>query len=82
MSSEPEGGKVLVARLLENLQAFNARAALSYSLSLSAGSVALDATTTSIEDALQDADLAMYEQKRTRKAARATGEEELAEQPV
>ncbi len=73
VSNEPDGGKVLVERLLENLQAFNARAALSYRLSLSAGSVPLDARITSIEEALQGADLAMYEHKRTRKAARAPG---------
>jgi diguanylate cyclase (GGDEF)-like protein len=67
VSNEPEGGRVLVKRLLENLQAFNARAALSYRLSLSAGTVPFDAGITSIEDALQDADFAMYEHKRARK---------------
>jgi diguanylate cyclase (GGDEF)-like protein len=71
VSDDPQGGKVLVARLLENLREFNARAALSYRLALSAGTVPLDAGNTSIEDALQDADLAMYEHKRTQKAAAA-----------
>lgn len=69
VSNEPEGGRAMVERLLENLQTFNARATLSYRLSLSAGIVPLDARTTSIEYALQEADLAMYEHKRTRKAA-------------
>ncbi len=70
VSNETDGGKVLVERLLENLHAFNARAALAYRLSLSAGTAPLDARINSIEDALQEADLAMYEQKRTRKTAR------------
>ena len=69
VSNEPDGGKVLVERLLENLHAFNARAALAYRLSLSAGTAPLDARISSIEDALQEADLAMYEQKRSRKTA-------------
>ena len=70
VSDDPDGGKLLLGRLLENLKVFNAGAAPAYRLSLSAGTVPLGTGVTSIEDALQDADLAMYEHKRSRKVTR------------
>lgn len=73
LSNDAEGGQILVERLQENLRAFNLRAGLPYRVSLSVGSVPLQGGSLTIEAALQSADLAMYEHKRARKAARSAG---------
>jgi diguanylate cyclase (GGDEF)-like protein len=64
--------KMLVARLQEHLQVFNAQAARPYQLSLSVGAALFQPECPRpLEEILEEADARMYEQKRAKKAGQA-----------
>ena len=68
VGSDPEGGNIMLARLQENLRAFNVQGKLPYPLAVSAGIVRIDPEqAASIETVLNEADRAMYEHKRNKK---------------
>lgn len=67
VSDRPDGGGIMVERLQNNIRAFNLKGKQPYRLSASIGVVRVDpARTALIEDALKQADEAMYEHKRRR----------------
>ena len=67
VSNEPDSGKIMLARLEANMCVFNQREREVYELSLSAGAWPVDPEKVfSIEEALQGADQAMYEHKRSK----------------
>jgi diguanylate cyclase (GGDEF)-like protein len=68
IGSDPEGGNIMLARLQENLRAFNVQGKLPYPLAVSAGIVRIDPEqAASIETVINEADQAMYEHKRNKK---------------
>jgi diguanylate cyclase (GGDEF)-like protein len=68
VSNTTDSGSVMLARLEENVLAFNLREKLPYRLSASVGVIRIETDkVTSIEAVLQEADQAMYEEKRRRK---------------
>lgn len=65
VTNDSDSGNILVARIKDNLRAFNLREKLPYNLSLSVGAVQVDPEKSkSINELLEAADQAMYEQKR------------------
>jgi diguanylate cyclase (GGDEF)-like protein len=68
VSTNFESGSIMLARLQENIRAYNVREKQSYRLSVSVGVVRVDPDKmASIEEVLKEADQAMYEEKRRKK---------------
>lgn len=62
-----DSGEDIIARLQENLDAYNARSSAPYKLSISVGVARYDfKSKASLEDVMARADQAMYEQKRSK----------------
>ena len=71
VNNDTDSGRIMLARLQDNVRALNLRERLKYELSLSAGAMPVDAERVlSIEEALQQADQAMYEHKRSKQQRR------------
>jgi diguanylate cyclase (GGDEF)-like protein len=69
VSDNSDSGRIMLARLQGNISAFNATEKLPYRLSVSVGVVSVDPDkAASIEDAIKEADQAMYEQKHRKKS--------------
>jgi diguanylate cyclase (GGDEF)-like protein len=67
-SDDSDSGTIMQARLQENVSAFNVNERLPYQLSVSAGVVRVDPDkSASINDAIKEADQAMYEHKHRKK---------------
>jgi diguanylate cyclase (GGDEF)-like protein len=68
VSNTDDSASLMLARLEENVLAFNLREKLPYRLSASVGAIRIQPDrTASVEDVLKEADQAMYEEKRRRK---------------
>jgi diguanylate cyclase (GGDEF)-like protein len=68
VSNTADSGSLMLARLENNVLAFNRRENLPYRLSASVGVIRIESDKmASIEDVLKEADQAMYEEKRRRK---------------
>jgi diguanylate cyclase (GGDEF)-like protein len=67
-SDDSDSGRIMQARLQENVSAFNVNERLPYQLSVSAGVVRVDPDkSASINEAIKEADQAMYEDKHRKK---------------
>jgi two-component system cell cycle response regulator len=74
LEASTECAEMLLARLRKNVEAYNAQNSWPWRLSISAGIAQLDAgSCTSVEQFLDEADRALYQQKRQRRAAIAQG---------
>ena len=71
VNNDADSGRIMLARLQDNVRAFNLREKQAYELSVSAGIIQVDAErVSSIEEVLQEADHAMYEHKRSKQQHR------------
>ncbi|MGB7921721.1 MAG: GGDEF domain-containing protein [Pyrinomonadaceae bacterium] len=69
LSDDADGGRIMLARLQDNISAFNVTEKLPYQLSVSVGVVRVDPDkAASIEDAIKEADQAMYDSKHRKKS--------------